>query len=153
MSLLKVLFALNMLSSNVTSAECHLLWNSSVAPELAISQTRCHSSTASIHHMQAGMNAILRLGSPCSVHKHELYMLDSTATRVWSHVQQLRCKFCYQEKTHWHVVAKEPVTDNMNSADASHFLFLLYRGMYHRLEWVDTATALEEEMIPVKNLV
>lgn len=100
MSLLKVLFALNMLSSNVTSAECHLLWNSSVAPELAISQARCHSSTASIHHMQAGMNAILRLGSPCSVHKHELYMLDSTATRVWSHVQQLRCKFCYQEKTH-----------------------------------------------------
>lgn len=151
--MLKVLFALNMLSSNVTSAECHLLWNSSVAPELAIPQARCHSPTASIHLMQAGMNAILRLGSPCSVHKHELYMLNSTATLVWSRVQQLRCKFCYQEKTHWHVVAKEPVTDNMNRADASHFLFPLYRGMCHRLEWADIATALEEEMIPVKNLV
>lgn len=98
----------------------------------------------SIHHMQARINAILCLGSPCCVHKHELYMLDSKATRV----QQLRCKICYQEKTQ----AKEPVTDNINSAGASHFLFLLYRGMCHRLEWGDTATALEEEIIPVKTL-
>lgn len=141
-----------MLSSNVTSAEWHLLWDSSAALELEIPQARCHSSTASVHHMQGGTNATLRLGSPCSVHKHELYVLDSTATRMWSHVHKLRCKFCYQEKTHLHVVAKEPITDNMNSADASHFLFLLYRGMYHRLECADIATAPEEEMIPVKNL-
>lgn len=112
MPLLKVLFALNMLSSNVTSAECHLLWDCSAAPELAIPQARCHSSTASVHHMQGGMNAILHLGSPCSVHKHELYLLDSTATRVWSHVHKMMCKSCYQEKTHLHVVAKEPITDN-----------------------------------------
>lgn len=122
MPLLKVLFALNMLSSNVTSAECQLLWNSSAALELAIPQARFHSSTASIHHMQGGMNGIFCSGSPRSVHKHEQYMLDSTATRVSSRVQQLRCKFCYQEKTHWHVGAKEPVTDYMNSAGASHFL-------------------------------
>lgn len=122
MPLLKVLFALNMLSSNVTSAECQLLWNSSAALELAIPQARCQSSTASIHHVQGGMNAILCLGSPCSVHKHELYLLDSTGTRGWSHVQQLRCNFCCQEKTHWYVGTKDPVTDNMNSAGASHFL-------------------------------
>lgn len=72
---------------------------------------------------------------------------------MWSRVQQLRCKFCYyQEKTHWHVVVKEPVTDNMNSAGASNFQFPLYRGMYHRLECANIATVLEEEMIPVKNL-
>lgn len=143
MPLLKVLFTLNMLSSNVTSAECHLIWNCSVALELANSQARCHSSTASICHMQPRMNAILRLGPPCSVHKCELYMLEFTATCAWSCVQQLGCKFRYQEKTHWHVVAKEPVTDHM-SAGASQFLFLLFRGMYHRLEWADVAEVLRK---------
>lgn len=94
MPLLKVSFALTMLSSNVTSAEWHLLWDSSAALQLAIPQAGHHSPTASVHHMQGGRNVILCLGSPCSAHKHELHMLDSTATGMCSHVQKLRCKFC-----------------------------------------------------------
>lgn len=74
MPLVKVIFALNMLSSKAT---CYGIHN---ALELAIPQARCHSFTASIHCMQNTMYVILRLGSPCSVHKHELHMLDSTAT-------------------------------------------------------------------------
>lgn len=124
------------------------LWNSSVTPELAISQARCYSSTASIHHMQAGMNAVLHLGSPCSVHKHKLYCW-TPKPHVCGHVySSLGPSSATKGNMHWHVVAKEPVTDNMNSAGASHFLFLLYRGM----EWVDIATVPEEKMIPVKNL-
>lgn len=59
MPLLKVLFALNMLSSDITPAECHLQWNPPAAQE---PRARCHSG--SVHHMQGGMNALPRSGHP-----------------------------------------------------------------------------------------
>lgn len=71
MLLLKVIFALNMLSSKTT---CYSI------QQLQSHKQDVRSSTAIIHHMQTRMYVILCLGSPRSAHKHELYMLDSTAT-------------------------------------------------------------------------
>ena len=73
MPLLKVIFALNMLSAKAICYGIHQLhWN-----------LQFHKQDAT-HPLQVAitcrMYVILRLEPPCSVHKHELYMLDSTAT-------------------------------------------------------------------------